>query len=227
MKTAGKIFLFFFLLPALPATSQVKFSLATDASLLRNFDGRHTFTVIGQTIHGQWHMDQKSTVYAWLTYHTDGKYRSSLVATARSVTTLPQTISFTTNSQMSLRHLSIGLKRYLLGSFQKLEKLSLYGAGGFGLIIGKATNNFSMAIDTSLYTVQNNILSGSGEFKRLSFDITAGWEIPVAYEIFVFSEARIHIPVSGYPNNYLLKNSNVPFSGSVNLGVRILFNNED
>jgi hypothetical protein len=48
----------------------------------------------------------------------------------------------------------------------------------------------------------------------------------VAYEIFVFSEARIHIPATGYPNNYLLKNNHAPFPGNINFGIRILFNHE-
>jgi hypothetical protein len=227
VKTTGKIFLFFFLLTALPAASQVKFSLASDASLLRNFDDRHSFTVVGQGIHGQWHLGAKNTLYVWLTYHRNGKYKSDLSAVAKSATTLPQTVSFISNSEMRLRQLSAGIKHYLVGSYNRLEKFSLYGAAGFGLIFGRATNNFSVAVDTSLYTVQGNILNGSGDFKRLSFDLTAGWEIPVSYEIFVFSEARIHIPASSYPNNYLLKNDNAPFLGSINIGFRILFNNDN
>lgn len=127
---------------------------------------------------------------------------------------------------MKLRQLSIGIKRWLLGSFNKTDKFNLYGAAGFGLIMGRASNNFTMAVDTLQYRVQNNIINGSGDFKRLTFDITGGWEMPVAYEIFVYSEARIHIPTTGYPNNYLLKNTNAPFTGSINIGLRILFNDE-
>ena len=127
---------------------------------------------------------------------------------------------------MKLRQLSVGIKRYLIGSFKKTDQFNLYGAAGFGLIMGTASNIFSPAVDTLQYTVQNNIIAGSGDFKRLTLDITAGWELPVAYEIFVYSEARIHIPTTGYPNNYLLKNTNAPFTGSINLGIRILFNDE-
>lgn len=206
--------------------AQVKFSLATDFSVLHNFDGQQPFTVVGQTLHGQWHVDEKNSFYTWFTYHSNGKYNSKLNATAKSITTQPQNISFTNKAEMKLRHLSVGIKRYFLGSYKKIEKFNLYGAAGFGLIMGTASNIFSMPVDTLQYAVQNNIISGSGDFKRLSFDITAGWEIPVAYEIFVYSEARIHIPTTGYPNNYLLKNTNAPFTGSINLGFRILFNDE-
>lgn len=200
--------------------------MATDFSVLRNFDGKQPFTVHGQTLHTLWHMDERNSFYTWFTYYSNGKYHSQLTATAKSALTQPQSYSFTNYSEMKLRQLSIGLKRYLIGSFKKTDKFNLYGAAGFGLIMGKASNYFSPSVDTTHYRVQNNILNGSGHFKRLSFDITGGWEIPVAYEIFVYSEARIHIPTTGYPNNYLLKNTNAPFTGSINFGLRILFNDE-
>ena len=125
---------------------------------------------------------------------------------------------------MKLRQLSVGVKRYFIGAFNKLDKFNLYGAGGFGLIIGSATNTFSSYIDTTLYTVQNNVINGTGDFKRLTFDITGGIEIPVSYEIFVYSDIRMFIPTTNYPNNFLLKNTNAPFLGSFNIGLRILFN---
>ena len=192
-------------------------------SLLRNFDGKQKFTVVGQTLMPQWHLDKHTTLYAWFTYHANGKYKSTLLATAKSPATQPQNISFTNNSEMRLRQFSLGIKKYLIGSFERLEDFSLYGAGGFGLIVGTASNNFSNFIDTSLYTIQNNVVNGSGDFKRLTLDLIGGVEFPVSYEIFVYSEIRMHIPTTNYPNSYLLKNSNAPFVAGINLGIRVLF----
>ena len=203
--------------------AQVKFSLATDISLLHNFESTQKFTVLGQTLIPQWHLDKINTIYAWFSYHSYGKYESTLSATAKSSTTQPQTISFTNKSEMRLRQLSLGLKRYFFGSFEKLENLSFYGGGGFGILFGSASNNFLPPIDTSLYTVQNNLLPGTGDFKRLTFDVTAGVDFPIAYEIFIYTEVRVHIPTTSYPSNYLLKNSNAPFLGGINLGIRVLF----
>ena len=146
--------------------AQVKFSLATDISLLHNFENTQKFTVIGQTLIPQWHLDKKTTVYAWLSYHSNGMFKTDLTATARSSGTQPQTISFVNESAMRLRQVSIGIKQYLVGSYEKLEGFNFYGGGGFGLIHGRVTNTFSTAIDTSLYTVQNNIPNGQGDFKR-------------------------------------------------------------
>ena len=223
---AGKILTLFFLALFSTLNIEAQFSLATDISLLRNFDGQQPFTVIGQSVHGEWHVEEKNTLYAFFTYHSNGKYANDLTASAKTTGTQPQNFSFTNRSEMRLRHLSFGVKRYFLGSYKKLEKVNLYASGGFGLIMGTAVNNFSVTVDTALYTVQNNVLNGSGDFKRLSFDLATGFEIPVAYEIFVFSEARIHIPTTNYPNSYLLKNNNAPFLGGINLGIRILFNYE-
>jgi len=42
--------------------------------------------------------------------------------------------------------------------------------------------------------------------------------------MFVYTEIRLHIPTTNYPNSYLLKNSNAPFLAGINLGIRVLFN---
>jgi opacity protein-like surface antigen len=204
--------------------AQVKFSLASDISLLHNFDGKQKFTVVGQSLIPQWHFDKKNTLYAWFTYHSNGKYKSTLIASAKSSATQPQSISFTNQSEMRLRQFSFGIKRYFIGYFEKLEKFSLYGTAGFGLIIGSASNNFSTFIDTTQYMVQNNIKYGTGDFKRLTFDIAGGVDFPVAYEMFIYTEIRMHIPTTNYPNSYLLKNSNAPFFGGINLGIRVIIN---
>lgn len=204
--------------------AQVKFSLATDVSLLHNFETTQKFTVIGQTLIPQWHLDKKTTVYAWLSYHSNGTYKTDLTAIAKSSTTQPQTISFVNESEMRLRQISIGIKQYLIGAYEKLEGFSFYGGGGFGLIHGRVFNTFSKAIDTSLYAIQNDMANGQGDFKRMTFDITVGFDFPVSYEIFIYTEARVHIPTTDYPTKYLLKNSNAPFLGGINLGLRVLFN---
>ncbi len=191
---------------------------------MHNFDPQQKFTVIGQTVLPQWHLDKKNTVYAWLLYHANGKYENTLIATAKAPGTQPQTISFTNQSTMRLRQISFGFKRYLVGSFDHLEKFNLYVAGGFGVMYGHASNTFSTNIDTALYTVQYNVAHGSGDFKRLTFDITGGAEFPVSYEIFIYSEIRMYIPTTDYPSSYLMNNSHAPFLGSINLGIRIIFN---
>ena len=192
--------------------------------MLHNFDAQQKFTVVGQTILPQWHIDKKNTVYAWLTYHANGKYKNTLIATAKSPATQPQTISFSNQSVMRLRQISFGFKRYIIGSFENLEKFNLYAAAGFGVMYGSASNTFSTYIDTALYTIQYNVVHGAGDFKRLTFDITGGFEFPVAYELFIYSEIRMYIPTTDYPSSYLMNNSHAPLLGSINLGIRIIFN---
>jgi len=223
VKAAIKIFLCLF--PVL-AGAQSQFSISTDVSFLHNFDGKQPFTVPGQTVEIQWHPGEKYVLYSYFTYHWNGKYASSLEADAKQPATQPQSFSFKNHSEMTLHHLSIGIKKYLTGSFHNEDRFTLYVSGGFGLIMGKASNNFSVPVDTSQYTIQNNIIGGTGRFKRLTFDVSAGVEYPVGYLVFFFSEARLLIPTTGYPSNYLLKNDNAPLLGSINIGFRILFNDE-
>jgi hypothetical protein len=204
--------------------AQVKFSAATDISLLHNFDPQQKFTVVGQTILPQWHIDKKNTVYAWLTYHANGKYKNTLIATAKSPATQPPTFSFSNQSVMRLRRYLLDLNDILFGSFENLEKFNLYAAAGFGVMYGNASNTFSTYVDTALYTIQYNVVHGAGDFKRLTFDITGGFEFPVAYELFIYSEIRMYIPTTDYPSSYLMNNSHAPLLGSINLGIRIIFN---
>jgi hypothetical protein len=213
VKPFRNVLIFFFLLSNSCLFAQIKFSAATDVSILHNFDPQQKFTVIGQTILPQ-----------WLTYHANGKYENTLIAAAKSPATQPQTISFSNQSVMRLRQISFGFKRYIIGSFENLEKFNLYAAGGFGVMYGHASNTFSTYIDTALYTIQYNVVHGAGDFKRLTFDITGGVEFPVAYELFIFSEIRMYIPTTDYPSKYLLNNSHAPLLGSINLGIRIIFN---
>ena len=224
MKSLRNAFIIFLLFSSNCLVAQVKFSLATDVSLIHSFDDQQKFTAVGQTVIPQWHFDSKSTLYGWFSYHANGKYNTTLTATAKSPSTQPQSFSFNNQSEMRLRQISIGYKRYFLGSFESLEKFNLYAAGAFGLMFGTASNTFSTYIDTALYTINNKVVHGTGDFKRLTFDITGGVEFPVAYEMFVYSEIRMYIPITDYPSSYLVKSSNAPFLGSINLGIRVLFN---
>ena len=224
MKSLQNVFIIFFLFYGNCLLAQVKFSLATDISIIHCFDEQQKFTTGGQTVIPQWHIDNKNTVYGWFSYHANGKYNTTLTATAKSPSTQPQSFTFNNQSQMRLRQISFGYKRYLIGSFERLEKFSLYGAGGFGLMFGTASNTFSTVIDTSLYTINSKVVHGTGDFKRLTFDITGGAEFPVAYELFVYTEVRMYIPTTDYPSSYLVKTSNAPFLGSIHLGIRVLFN---
>jgi len=226
VKSFSNALIFFFLLCNSSLFAQVKFSAATDVSVLHNFDPQQKFTVLGLTIMPQWHLDEKNTVYAWLNFHMKGKYENILIATAKSPTTQPQTISFSDQSEMKLKQISFGFKRYLIGSFNSLEKFNLYAAGGFGVMLGNASNTFSTNIDTALYTIQYNVVPGAGDFKRLTFDVTGGVEFPFSYEIYIFSEIRMYIPTTDYPSKYLLNNSRAPFLCGINFGLRILFDTD-
>ncbi|TMI93656.1 MAG: hypothetical protein E6H08_10160 [Bacteroidetes bacterium] len=223
MKSFSNALIFFFLLSNSSLFAQVKFSAATDISVMHNFDPQQKFTVIGQTILPQWHFDKKNTLYAWLLYHANGKYENTLIATAKSPGTQPQTISFTNQSVMRLRQISFGFKRYIIGSYDNLENFNFYAAGGFGVMYGNASNTFSTNIDTALYNIQYNVSHGRGDFKRLTFDITGGFEFPVSYEMYIYSEVRMYIPTTDYPSKYLLNNSHAPLLGSINIGIRIIF----
>jgi len=210
----------------LPATifSQTRFSFSTDASLLRSFKEDQRFWAFGQTLVFNWDFTRYGGAYAWLAYYSNGNFTNSLSATAKSPITSPQEIAFSNKAQMKLEQVSFGFKHYFVGTTDaEPGKWNLYTITGFGLIFGKMSNAYSTYIDTSLYTAPQQPVNGVGHFKRLTLDLGVGWEIPLATELYLYSEGKVWIPTSDYPSPYLLVNENAPLVGMITVGIRILF----
>jgi hypothetical protein len=203
--------------------AQTRFSFATDASLQKNFKKNQRFHAIGQDLIFNWHFTAHSGAYASFSYYSIGKFKNTLLAAAKSYNTSPQQIFFINNAQLSLKQISIGWKYYFVGSSDAEAGWNLYSAAGFGVIFGRAINNYSLTIDTSLYNIPAQPVNGSGHFKRLTLDLALGWEMPLGADIYLYSEARIWIPTTDYPSKYLFVNNNAPLAGMIAAGLRILF----
>ena len=200
---------------------QARFSLATDASLLHSFKKDQRYWSIGQTVHFHFHFTARSGAYAWIAYYSNGKFSNMVNATAKSTTTVPQSVSYRNKAEMLFKHVSLGWKQYLKGSFDAEKPWNLYGYAGFGLMIGHVVNAHSVIVDTSIYNVP--VLSGKANFKRLTLDIGLGAEYPVGADIYLYFEGRALVPTTDYPSQYLFVNKNAPFTAAANAGFRILF----
>ena len=201
--------------------SQPSFSLCNDLGLQRSFTKEQRFWAIGHTVQGNFHFDTKTTIYLWFSYYSNGKFNNAVTATAKSALTIPQQVNYLNSAKMRLKQFSTGWKKYLVGSFNSYKNWNLYGYAGFGLLLGRVTNTHSVAIDTSVYNVP--VRSGKANFKRLTFDLGLGYEIPVAGDIYFYAEGRVWIPTSDYPSKYIFINNNAPFVGMLNVGLRVLF----
>jgi len=195
--------------------------MATDLGIQRSFKQEQQYWVIGQTVHALFHITPKEGAYMWFSYFTNGNFKNSLVANARSQITNPQQIPYTNRAKMRLKQFSVGYRKYIRGAADIEKGWSLYGYGGFGLILGRIENTHSVSIDTALYSVP--VLSGKANFKRLTFDLGLGWEMPIGIDAYIYSEGRLWIPTTDYPSHYLFVNNNAPFVAMVAAGLRILF----
>jgi len=199
-----------------------QFSISTDASLLRNLNRRQKFWAFGQTVHLNFPLSEKDAVYAWISYYTPGKFKNNFVAVAKDPLFSPQQVSYTAYSALRYRQLSIGWKHYFTGAYNEELDWSIYGLAGFGMLIGKATNTYDRPVDTASYQVQSPA-EGSGNFKRLTFDVGLGVDFPVSTGVFLYTELRTWIPTTRYPSTYLYKdNYHIPALAIVNLGIRLL-----
>ena len=118
--------------------------------------------------------------------------------------------------------MSIGWKHYLKGSFNEERVRSVYATAGFGLVFGKAENNFDKLIDTSIYSFSNP-LPGTKAFKKLTLDLGLGVDQPIATDIYLYGELKSWLPFTETESAYLYKNKGVPFTLLLNFGVRVLF----
>lgn len=213
---------FLFLLAIKPASAQVvAFSLSTDASVLRSVSEGQRFWAFGQTVAGSFHFDLRWTGYASVCYYTNGRFKNNFTATAKD-SAQPAQVGYASRSNLRYRQLSLGFKYYLKGSYNNEESWNLYGLGGFGLLFGSVENFFSQAIDTSKYVVPRQSVEGSGDFKRLTFDLGLGAEALLGASVYLYADLRTWVPASDFPSPYLY-NNNTPRNITVNGGIRVLF----
>ena len=203
--------------------SFAQFSVATDASLLRNLSKDQKFWAFGQTVQLNFYPGgNKNAVYAWVSYYTTGDFKNNFAATAKDALTIPQQISYTAKTDLRYRQVSVGWKRYFKGSYNSENIWNIYGYAGFGLLLGKATNSFNKVIDSAIYAIPQPI-QGSSAFRRLTIDGGLGTEFPLGTAVFVYSEVRTWLPSSHYPSEYLYRNNyRIPSVVAINLGLRVL-----
>jgi len=195
--------------------------MATDLDFQRNFRKGQQFWAEGETIQMQFHFTPKNAVYTWASYYSNGKINSTQTATAKSPSTLPQTISYRNKSLIRFKHISVGGKHYFKGDAMQESGWSIYGQGGFGVILGRVINSYATHVDTSLYVT--SLSEGKANFKRLTIDLGIGWEKSLGGTLYLYSDLRFWVPTSDYPSTYLSVNHDAPLAGMLNFGVRILF----
>ncbi len=196
-------------------------SIATDFSVQRNFANQQRYWSIGQTIRGEWHMDALNTGYGWFSYYNRGKFTNDLTATAKDPATSPSSIDYRNRGGISFSQLSFGWKRYIAGNAFNEDGVNVYSFAGLGLLFGKVLNIHNTRIDTTLYNVP--VLAGRDKYNRLTLDLGLGLEVPIGGDFFIYGECKSYIPVSTFPNRYLLNDKYTPLPGMLTIGVRVLF----
>ena len=203
-------------------TQPIRFSVATDLGIQRSFKKDQQFWAIGHTVHMHFNYNDHNGFYAWASYYTNGKFTNQLRATAKSTGTTPQQIDYANNAQMRFKQISLGWRHYLKGKINQDKTLNIYFYAGWGLMLGRIENSDSPTIDTTTYLLP--VSRGKGNFKRLTFDIGLGWEWPIGSDVYFYNEGRVWLPTSNYPSKFLFINRKAPLVGSLNFGLRVLFN---
>ena len=202
--------------------AQPAYSIATDVTILRSLTPQQHFTAFGQTVKGNMHFSKKESGYAWLSYYTNGRFRHRATAVASDPATQPAAVNYTVYSGLRYRQVSLGWKHYFKGAYDAELTWNLYGLAGFGLLFGKAENSYSQPVDTLYYQAPYHPTTGTASFKRLTFDIGLGTEIPLGSTTYFYTELRSWLPASDYPSSYLIHNDQTPLTLVLSVGIRVL-----
>ena len=201
--------------------AQIRASISTDLSLVRNFSTDQHFWALGQTVQGNFHFSKKETVYAWVNYFVNGKFRNNRTATAKPGQS-PDMINYKVKSVWNAREISIRLKHYWIGAFNSETGWNIYSIAGLGLNWTNVENIFTPAFDTAHYNYYAPI-EGSGQFTRLTLDLGGGVEKSLGGNFFLYGDLRTALPASDYPSPWTANNKNVPLPLILGFGARILF----
>lgn len=203
--------------------AQKRFSIATDASVLRSYHSTQKFWAFGQTVNANFHLTPVHGVYLFVSYYSPGEFVNQVKAIARQPGTQPQQIDINNRAEINYKTISVGYKRYLKGNAYAEENWNLYGYAGFGLIMANAKNNYQMNLDTSVYQPPAQPIHAEGRFQRLTLDVALGGEVPIRGDLYLYLEGRSWVLTSQYPTPLLLENKNTPMLFAANFGLRILF----
>jgi hypothetical protein len=216
-----RIAIFSFLICLSATAYNQQFSMATDIDLQRSFKKEQRYWAVGQALQAHFHLTSKDGIYVWVSYYSNGKFNNKLQAIAKSALTVPAQINYTNAALMKFKHISTGWKKYLKGAANAEDKWNLYAYAGFGLLLGRIENKHSVIVDTAKYQVP--VFAGKANFKRLTFDLGLGWEIPMTGDIYFYIEGRTWLPTTDYPSKYIFVNENAPLAGMLSAGFRVFF----
>ena len=200
---------------------QTSFSFSSDLNAQRNIKKDQKFWAIGADLVSIVHFTPRNGAYFSFSYFANGRFVNRLNATAKSPATIPQQVNYNDTSRIRFKQISIGFRKFLVGRNDIEKGGNLYLNAGFGLVLGRVFNSFSISPDTTLYNLP--VLSGKANFKRLTVDLGLGYERPLTGDIYIYSEAKVWIPTTDYPSKYLYVNQDAPFLLMLCAGMRILF----
>ncbi len=209
------------MISSMAGSQQLKFSIGSDASFLRNLSPKQKFWAVGQTLQVNFHFSGDESAYAWLNYYTEGKYKNNFTASAKSILTTPQQIAYTASGQLRFRQISLGWKHYFKGAYNEIKGVNIYGTAGFGLLFARVQNSFSPSVNTVFYATPTK--AGVGTLKKLTFDLGLGSEMLLGGNIYAYADVRTWLPASSNESAYLHHQRNLPLPIMLCAGLRILF----
>jgi hypothetical protein len=196
-------------------------SIATDLSVHRNFKKEQLYWAFGHNTQAIFHFTPTDGIYVGFAYFSNGKFKNKVTATAKSLLTNPQQVTYINSAKMQLKQFAIGWRKYLKGSADGEKSWNLYAQAGFGVLFGRVENIHSVSVDSAVYAMP--VLNGTASFKRLTLDLGLGWEIPISGDFYLYTEAKVWVPTTDYPSSYIFVNNNAPLVGMLGIGFRIIF----
>jgi hypothetical protein len=210
----------FLVLSGFGAAAQ-RFSIASDLSLMRQSNEPAYFTLV-QTIQPSFALGRKTSLYLSIANSSVHKSENRFVATARADSIQPKSLPYIATTSWRTRQFSGGVKQYLIGGYKSDGDIGLYIMAGVGIMSVKLENEFSRAIDTLFYHV-NEPFPGGETINRWSYDLGLGFEKSMTPNFYWYIESKAWLHRDSFSSPYMFEKNVTVLPVMFGLGLRVLF----
>ncbi len=212
MKTMKKIVIVLFV-TFLSIQVNAQISLGGQASFIHLF-GKTGINTFGIGVKGDYAKSEKIVITAGFNYFIPSTYSDYTYGNSFSSMTSPSQIDVDVDYKVSLYHVFVGGKYYLVNDCE--DDFGLYGIAEAGLMMGAVTTTLGDFNDNLYYTSMDD--GAKESLSNFTLDIGIGGEFDLDFG-YLFADLKLLLPVNTVDGQTV--EVEIPASVSLSVGVRI------
>lgn len=188
-------------------------SLGGQVSYLNLFGGTGIKS-FGIGIKGDYALDDRTVLTGGFNYYLPSKFSNEVYGNAYSSETSPSQIIIESENKISFMHIYFGAKRYFVGDYE--DDFGFYGLAEVGILLAPTSTTLEDFNENKYYsTVDADQRETLSNF-TINFGVGVEKDIDFGY---LFADLKLNLPANQANGQAVAVD--IPFSASINLGVRI------